>query len=173
MKTRLKSGEDKILNTREKAARQTFPQGVIDIAAKHWEEIIVFEPSKHRRIRKVIKDGDETLPIRYQTMTDKESYDSFKEYCSDDIKKVMESYARERYNTYSQRPKNADRDHRIAYTENTLPNKFPALSWWVQQRPAEVQLMHDHTTGLCKVSLFYLHLHICLTTINYQNRINL
>ena len=146
---------------------------MIDIAAKHWEEIIVFEPSKHRRIRKVIKDGDETLPIRYQTMTDKESYDSFKEYCSDDIKKVMESYARERYNTYSQRPKNADRDHRIAYTENTLPNKFPALSWWVQQRPAEVQLMHDHTTGLCKVSLFYLHLHICLTTINYQNRINL
>ena len=40
MKTRLKSGEDKILNTREKAARQTFPQGVIDIAAKHWDESI-------------------------------------------------------------------------------------------------------------------------------------
>ena len=39
IKTHLKSWEDKILNTREKAARQTFPQGVIDIAAKHWEEI--------------------------------------------------------------------------------------------------------------------------------------
>ena len=109
------------------------------------------EPGKHRRFSKTVKDKDETVPTRYQTMTNDESYDSFKEACSEEVTAVMKGKAKEMVDIVSRHPDTADRQKRLRYAEQVLPNKFPSKTWWLAQRPAEVKPMHDHTTGLCKV----------------------
>ena len=63
----------------------------------------------------------------------------------------MAGYARERMEEYRRRQQAVDRARRLEYAERTLPEKFPSLSWWLDQRPAEVKPLHDHTTGLCRV----------------------
>ena len=77
-------------------------------------------------------------------MTNQESYDSFKESCSDKVGEVMRA-------VYEKRNESADKEYRLQYTEEKLPFIFPGISWWLQQRPPEVVPMDDHTTGLCKV----------------------
>ena len=84
-------------------------------------------------------------------MTNQESYDSFKESCLEKVREVMKAHAQERKAVYEKRNASADKEYRLHYTEEKLPFIFPAFSWWLQQRPAGVVPMHDHTTGLCKV----------------------
>ena len=103
-------------------------------------------------MKKFAKDGDERVPTRYQTMTDKESYESFTESCSQEIKEVMVEYAGQRLNVYRNQPDSQDQAYRVSYTEEILSNKFPGISWWLHQRSDEVKPMIDQTTGLCKVS---------------------
>ena len=62
IKRKLLDGEDKFLKTPEKSVRQVFPPEVKDVAVRHWEEITVTEPAKHRRLTKAVKDGEETAP---------------------------------------------------------------------------------------------------------------
>jgi hypothetical protein len=128
-----------------------FPTKVNEVAQKRWEEITVTEPAKHRRLRKVVKDGEETVPTKYQTMTNDECYQSFKESCTQEIGFIMKEHARQIVQTHSKRPDSTDKQWRLKYATEELPRKFPSLSWFVDQRPAEVKMMHDHTTGLCKV----------------------
>ena len=133
MKRRLLEGKDSILKTTEREIRQVFPLEVKNLAVKHWEEITVTEPAKHRRLSKVVKDKDETTPTRYQTMTNDESYDSFKEACSEEVTAVMKVKAREMVAVVSRRPDSADRQNRLRYAEQVLPNKFPCKTWWLQK----------------------------------------
>ena len=84
-------------------------------------------------------------------MTNQESYDSFKESCSDKVGELMSAHAQEKRAMYEKRKESADKEYRLRYTEEKLPFIFPGLSWWLQQRPPEVVPMDDHTTGLCRV----------------------
>ena len=96
MKRQLVSGEENILKCPEKEVRQAFPPKVKEVAIKHWEEITVTEPAKHKRLTKAVKDGEETAPVRYQTMTNEETFESFKESCSDNVKVVIMEFTQER-----------------------------------------------------------------------------
>ena len=91
------------------------------------------EPGKHKRLTKAVKDGEETAPVRYQTMTNEETFESFKDNCSNDVKVVMEKYAQERLAAYRRRPESEDKEYRLKYAEIVLPNKFPSQSWWLEQ----------------------------------------
>ena len=156
MKRQLISGEKNVLKCLDNEKRQVFLREVKEVAIKHWEEITVTEPGKHKRLTKAVKDGEETAPVRYQTMTNEETFESFKDNCSNDVKVAMEKYAQERLAAYRRRPESEDKEYRLKYAKNVLPNKFPSQSWWLEQRPKEVKPMHNHTMGLCKVkSLYY------------------
>ena len=54
---------------------------------------------------------------RYQTMTNDESYDSFKEACSEEVTAVMKGKAKEMVDIVSRRPDTADRQKRLRYAE--------------------------------------------------------
>ena len=62
----------------------------------------------------------------------------------------MMEYSKEQKEKYGKRQDSADKEYRLKYAES-LPNKFPSKSWFIEQRPLEVKMMHDHSTGLCKV----------------------
>ena len=147
MKERLMSGEDNIIKVPEKTVRQSFPEQVHYLASKHWEEITVTEPSKHRYVSKAVKDGKETRPTQYQTMTNQETYESFKENCSKEVSEIMLIHSEEMAAIYEKRKDLPDKNYRINYAREVLLNKFPSFSWW----PCEVKTMHNHTTALCKV----------------------
>ena len=98
-----------------------------------------------------MQDGKEISPIRYQTMTNEETYQAFKESCSMEIKTNMESFARQKMAVYLKQPESQNQQQRLQYAEQSLPNKFPSFSWWMEHRPPEVKPLHEHTTGLCKV----------------------
>ena len=152
MKERLMSGEEKSLKTLEKPMRQAFPPILQEVAKQHWEDITVTEPAKHRWLSKAVKDGEETAPSRYQTMTNEETYESFKESCKAEVTAIMVKHSQERMAFYSRRPDSHDKDYRMRHAHESIPNKFPSMSWRLEQRPREVKPMHDHTTGLCKVN---------------------
>ena len=151
MKAKLMQEEEKILKKPEKAVRQVFPRGVVEVAEQHWESITTTEPGKHRRHTKAVKDGDETVPTRYQTMTNEEAYQSFHESCADDIKVLMEEHGQSMEAVVAQRPESSDKQYRLQLARERVPGKFPSLSWFISKRPREVKPMDDHTTGLCKV----------------------
>ena len=110
MKNRLLSGEDKVLKRAEMSPRQHFPPEVAKVGKDHWNEITITEPAKHRRLTKAVKDGEETLPdrlcltlfaptgalvifvdvFRWQTMTNEEACESFKENCREQVRALME-----------------------------------------------------------------------------------
>ena len=135
MKKKLMQGEDKVLMKPENTIREVFPQGVKEVAIQYWESITTTEPAKHRRVTKAVKDGDETLPTRYQTMTDKEAYQSFYENCTDDIKVLMAEHGRAMEILFSKRPESADKQYRIQLARERVPGKFPSLSWFISQHP--------------------------------------
>ena len=75
------------------------------------------EPGKHRRFSKTVKDEDEMVPTRYQTMTNDESYDSFKEFYSDEVTVVMKGKAKDMVDTVSRHPDTADCQKRLRYAK--------------------------------------------------------
>ena len=150
MKRMLLSGQEKILRVPNKAVRQVLPAAVADVATRYWEQITILEGAKHRRLTTVVKDGEETVPTRYQTTTDDEAYLGFKETCADEVSHIMLEYSKEQKEKYGKRQDSADNEYRLKYAES-LPEKFPSKSWFIEQRPPEVKMIHDHSTGLCKV----------------------
>ena len=148
MKKSLMRKETNTLQSPNKTQRQVFPAKVTALAVKHWEQITIIEPAK---LRKATSDGKEAIPTRYQTMTNQESYDSFKDMCRGEVKQAMQAHANERKRFYENRPDSHDKDYSLWYATEKLPQLFPSLSWWLSQRPAEVKPMNDHSTGLCMV----------------------
>ena len=122
------------------------------MAVKFWNDSTTTEPAKYRRPNKAVQDGEETVPTRYQTTTNEEAYLEFKESCQDEVASIMSKHSAELVGKYRNRPDSADKDYRLNYYREKLPHKFPGQSWFLEQRPPEVKMMHDHTTGLCKVS---------------------
>ena len=134
------------------------------------------EPTKHRYVSKAVKDDKEDRPTRYQTMTNQETYESFRENCSVEVGEIMLRHSEEMVKIYKKRKDSPHKNYRKDYACNILPNKFPSFSWWLEQRPCEVKTMHDHTTGLCKVNIcskllyFFQIVQVCETArINYKS----
>ena len=128
------------------------------LADQHWEAITTTEPAKHKRPGRAVKDGEETVPTRYQTTTNEEAYQSFKENCSEAVGRVMARHGLELVEKYSVRKDSADKQYRLQHARVVVPGKFPGLMWFLAQRPPEVKLLNDHTTGLCKVKITKLNL---------------
>ena len=148
MKRQLISGEQLVLSVPTKETRKVFPQEVQQVV----------EPTKHRRLSKAVKYGEETVPTRYQTMTNDETYDSLKENYTPKIQEIMQKHSQERCFAALKRPDSQDKEYRLRYALESLPQKFPSPSWWLQQRPKEVKKMHDHSTGLCNVLFKFIML---------------
>ena len=72
----------------------------------------------------------------------------------------------------SKRPDSRDRDYRIELARDRIPDRFPSLSWFLEQRPPEVKACNDHATGLCKVrqTFFISHNSDAITQL-YQSHI--
>ena len=151
MKRKLMAGEETTLKPLRKQAKQIFPPIVKEIAEKFWLEITVTDPGKHKRIRTAVKDGEETVPTRYQTTTNEEAYISFKESASNDIGSIMSKHAEEQIKIFEKRVESRDKQYRLQYARDILPKKFPGCTWFIEQRPPEIKMMCNHTTGLCKV----------------------
>ena len=158
MKEKLMTGQEKILKIHTKPPRQVFPPKVKEVGINYWEQITVTDPAKHRYAKKAVRDNEETVPTRLQTMTDKECYDGFESDCKDEIKIIMSKHAASQLEVLAKRPETQDKQNRINHATNVLPNKFPGQTWFIEIRPPEIKLMHDHTTGLCKVIVSKLEL---------------
>ena len=148
MKIDLLQGNVSVLTPPTQTKRQIYPQKLVDLASKHWNENTTPEPALHRR--KAEKDDQETIPTRYQCLTDREQYSQFKEDCSGEIAEILTVYSAEQIEMVRVRPESTDRTRRLAYFE-TLPTKVPSIEWYLDLKPAEVKPMHDHTTALCKI----------------------
>ena len=90
LKTKLRSGEKTDLKPEQRNSTDYYPQSVKDIAETCWRtNCTVIEPGKHTRPKAAIKDGSETIPIIYQTLTDKEAYSAFQEIYQDDVNNAI------------------------------------------------------------------------------------
>ena len=177
MKARLLSGQDEVLQRAERSPRQHFPPQVAVVAKNHWNEITITEPGKHQYVTKAMKDDGETVPIRlvfwfvlfwvwyilipgnfsrWQTMTNEEAYQSFKETCTEEVRSLMAEHGRIMLQEVSKRPASRDKDYRIELARDKVPNRFPSQSWFLDKKPPEVKFCNDHATGLCKVSQEHL-----------------
>ena len=148
MKLNLLTGSTSVLTPPGKPRKMIYPKQVEDIAIEHWNENTIVEPALHNR--RAVTDDKETIPTRYQSLTDKEQYSLFKEECSVRIGAIMRRDAVDKITKLSRKPDNADRAKRLNYYEN-LHTKFPSIDWYLDKKPEEVKPLHDHTTALCRV----------------------
>ena len=121
------------------------------LAVQHWTDTTVTEPAKHGRPHGAVQDGAETVPTRYQTTTNDEAYAAFRESQAAEVGRIMSKHGSSLVQMYSKRKESADREYRLQYASQVLPSKFPSQTWYIEQWPPEVKMLHDHTTGLCKV----------------------
>ena len=155
MKVRLLTSEDAVLCPPVKAKKDMYPAPVKQMAAQHWEETTIPEPSVHRRMKRkerTLREGEnaeETLPTRWQHLSANEQYSNFKEEYQDKVRGEMENKVQEEIVKLAGRPDSEDKARRIQKLD-TLPDSFPGKKWYEQQKPAEVKTLIDHTTGLCK-----------------------
>ena len=147
MKMDFLKGKTSILTPPVKPKKKIYPKEVEELAVNHWRENTVVEPALHNR--KTVSDEKETIPTRYQSLTDKEQYSQFKEDCSEQIAEILRLYALENIEILHKRRESADREKRLAYFA-TLHRQFPSYDWYHDRKPAEIKPLHDHTTALCK-----------------------
>ena len=150
MKLRLLTNKSSLLDLHPHTSRKVFPTEINELAVEHWKRITIIDPSKQNKPRKALKDDEETLPIRWQTTTNVEAYESFQEMYSEDIREIMTRHARKYKENFLHRPPSADRTYRLKYVEE-IPNRFPGFTWYMERKPPEVKLMNDYSTGHCKV----------------------
>ena len=148
IKGTLLSEKEATLKVPDMKKRQIFPKSVEDIARNHWLENTIPEPAK--QTGKVIEDGGETVPKRYQDKTDSECYENFKDDCAGKVRREMVRMADGIIHQVSGRKDSADKKRRVEYAQ-TLAEKFPSLTWYISQRPPETKPLCDHTTGLCHI----------------------
>ena len=145
MKLNLLEVTTSVLHPPVKKRKLMFPLDVEKLAVQHWNDNTVIEPALHSR--RAVSDDKETVPTRYQSLTDKEQYCLFKDDCSKQIEDIMRKHAVDQSSKVEQRPESTDKAKRINYYA-TLPDKFPSIDWYLDLRPEEVKPMHDHTTAL-------------------------
>ena len=93
-----------------------------------------------------------TVPIRWQTTTNEEAYESFNTMHTADVRNIMVEHAKKYKEIYINRPESADRTYRLKYAEE-IPSRFPSITWYLEAKPSEVKWMNENTTGLCKVCI--------------------
>ena len=101
-------------------------------------------------MRKTLKDDEEPLPTCWQTTTNAEAYESFRDTYSDDIRKIMTHFARKYKEKFLHWPPSADRTYQLKYAEE-IPHRFLGITLYTDRKPPEIKLMNDYSTGLCKV----------------------
>ena len=148
MKLDLMQGTVAVLTPPTKAKKRIYPKQLEDLATKHWNENTILEPALHRR--KAESDDRETIPTRYQSLTDKEQYSLFKEDCGEEMADILRSFSIQEIEKLRLRPESNDKTRRLAYFE-TLPDKVPSIEWYLRLKPPQVKPLHDHTTALCKI----------------------
>ena len=149
MKKELMSGQDSTLTVGKKKRRKPYPEGVEEAARKHWEGICVTEPAKHRSTgpsSSSVKDSVETVPTRLQDRTDGECYQDFKDECREEVKKEMAILSDKLKKKVANWPESPDKARRLIWADE-IKSRFPGMSWYLLQKPAEVVPMHNHTTG--------------------------
>ena len=86
------------------------------------------------------------MPTRLQDRTDVECYQDYKDEYGAEVGRAMVQYGERLKLKVSKWPESEDRLKRLAFAEK-VKGKFPSLSWYITQKPAEVRPMNDHTTG--------------------------
>ena len=84
-------------------------------------------------------------------MTNEEAYESFKEDCREPVRALMVEHGKKMLEKVLKRPESDDKEYRIQLARDRIPDRFPSLSWFLDQKPPEVKACNDHATGLCKV----------------------
>jgi hypothetical protein len=135
MKINILVGSCPVLQPPAKPKKHVYPKEIENIATEHR--------------KKAKKQENESVPIRYQTMTDKEQYALFKEDCSETITEIMRRFGEEQTAKVSEWPDSADRIKRLNYYSN-IQNKFPSIGFSMGRKLEEVKPLHDHTTALCR-----------------------
>ena len=155
MKVRLLTGADPVLTPSEPPKRHIYPATVEKVAEQHWMDTTIPEPAVNRRMirkEKPLSEGEqvkEIVPTRWQHLTMKEQYASFKEGCEKEVKKEMTEKSEADRTRVEKRPDSQDKTRRLEMLEK-LPEKFPGKKWYKDQMPPEVKPLIDHTTGLCR-----------------------
>ena len=149
------TGQDPMLVPPAIEKRDIFPPEVADIAKQHWMDMTIPEPAVDRRMKRKeprLEAGDrahETAVTRWQHLTTREQYATFKEDCKEAVKEVMATKANTERAKLAGRPDTEDKKRRLERCE-TLSQCFPSVSWYIGQKPSEVKPLVDHTTGLCR-----------------------
>ena len=150
LNTKLRSGESTDLKPDPRSSTDYFPQSVKDIANTCWRtNCTVIEPGKHARPKAAIKDGNETIPIIYQTLTDKEAYSAFKEIYVNDVKEAVAADCNLLLEKLESISDTKLKEKKLEFIEKKK-SRFPSLSWFLKQKPKETKASSDHCTGLCK-----------------------
>ena len=150
IKTRFRGGDIPDLKPDQRNSNDYFPESVKVIAEKCWRtNCTVIEPGKHSRPKAAIKDGSETIPIIYQTLTDKEAYAAFKEIYEEDVENAMAKNCEEMKEKLNKTSDTKLKEKKMTFIEKKK-NRFPSLSWFIEQKPKETKPSSDHCTGLCK-----------------------
>lgn len=147
MKMNLLVGSCPVLEPPVKPKKHVYPEEIENIVTEHWMQNTILEPALHRK--KAKQQEKESVPIRYQTLTDKEQYAQFKEDCSESITDIMRSFGEEHSAKISQWPESLDRTRRLSYYSK-IHTKFPSIDFYIGRKPEEVKPLHDHTTALCR-----------------------
>ena len=154
MKINLLTGKEALLTPPPKKKRKIVPDEVKEKADKHWQETTIPEPSVHRRMKKqrnnIDENAAETVPIRWQHLSNKEQYKNFKEEYSGEITVILRKHGEENIRKLEGRPDSEDKERRLEMY-GKMEEKFPSESWYQDQKPPEVKPLCDHTTGLCRI----------------------
>ena len=150
LKTKLRSGESSDLTPEKGKRADYFPESVKKIAENCWRQnCTVIEPGKHSRPKAAIKDGGETIPAIYQTLTDKEAFATFEDIYKQEVTEAIKAefkIMREKLNNYSDTKLKQRKLEFILKKEE----RFPSMAWFMHQRPKETKTRSDHCTGLCR-----------------------
>ena len=93
-----------------------------------------------------MQDGEETVPTRLQDRTDAECYKDYKDEYGAEVGRAMVHYGEKLKEKVSKWPDSKDKEKRLVFSEK-VKDKFPSLTWYIMQKPAEVRPINDHTTG--------------------------
>ena len=143
-------GEESTLKVKDWKRGNLYPKEVFDLAVESWEnDATTVEPNQHARPKSALKDGSETVPSRFQILTDDEAYAEFKDKYEERVKAVMKKECEGIRGKYRNKPEGVTKD-KVMATLNRKENMFPRKIWFVQRKPPQTKINNDHTTGLCK-----------------------
>ena len=150
LKRKLRSGESKDLLPSKRKCINYFPDTVKEIAERCWlNNCTVIEPGKHSRPKAALKDGTETIPAIYQTLSDKESYAFFEDVYKEEVTDAIKKDCTDLIDKLSKRSDSNLKTKKIEFVSKK-ETRFPSMGWFISQKPKETKPRSDHCTGLCK-----------------------